>query len=135
MVKAGRVEPHIVSNVDFAETFLDAAGAPIPGDMQGRSLVPLLSGQVPDDWRTAFYYHYYEGAQQVHNVYKHEGVTNGHMKLIHFYPIGEWEMYDLESDPHEMTNIYGRPEYADQQAELAAELDHQRELLQVPPTE
>jgi arylsulfatase A-like enzyme len=133
VIEPGRVETRMVSNVDFAETFLEAAGAPIPGDMQGRSLIPLLRGESPDDWRTSFYYHYYEGAERVHHVHKHEGVTNGRAKLIHFYPLDEWEMFDLEKDPHELNNIYGRPEYAQLQEELHAELERLRKELELPP--
>ena len=103
--------------------------------MQGRSLVPLLRGETPDDWRTSFYYHFYEGVDQVHNVHKHEGVTNGRAKLIHYYPIDEWEMFDLEKDPHELTNVYGRPEYAELQKRLQAELARLRTQLEVPPIE
>jgi hypothetical protein len=66
-------------------------------------------------------------------VYKHEGVTNGRAKLIHYYPIGEWEMFDLESDPDEMVNIYGRPEHAELQQQLHAELARLRTELDVPP--
>ena len=122
-------------NVDFAPTFLEAAGAEAPGDMQGRSFAPLLRGEAPEDWRKSFYYHYYEGVERVHHVYKHEGVTTGRAKLINFYPIGEWELYDLEKDPHEMMNVYGRREYAKTQAELHAELERLREELEVPPNE
>jgi arylsulfatase A-like enzyme len=134
-VKPGSVEGRIVSNLDFAETFLELAGADVPDDMQGRSFVPLLRGGAPDDWRTAFYYHYYEGFEREHKVHKHEGVTTGRAKLIHFYPIEEWELYDLEKDPHEMMNVYGQPEYAKAQAELHAELERLREELEVPPLE
>ena len=63
---------------------------------------------------------------------KHEGVTNGRAKLIHFYTLNEWELYDLEKDPHEMMNVYGKPEYAKMQAEMMAELERQRKELQVP---
>jgi arylsulfatase A-like enzyme len=138
--KAGGVEERIVSNVDFAPTFLQAAGAKVPADMQGASFVPLVrgatpGGEAPDDWRDSFYYHYYEGVEREHKVYKHEGVTTGRAKLINFYPIGEWELYDLEKDPHEMTNVYGRPEYAKTQAELHAELERLRAELEVPALE
>jgi arylsulfatase A-like enzyme len=133
VIEPGRVEPRMVSNVDFAETFLEAAGVKVPSDMQGRSLMPLLRGESPPDWRSSFYYHYYEGAERVHHVHKHEGVTNGRAKLIHFYPLGEWELYDLEKDPHELSNVYGRPEYAELQKELHAELERLREELEVPP--
>jgi arylsulfatase A-like enzyme len=135
VVKPGSVEEQIVSNVDFAATFLDAAGVEAPAEMQGRSFVPLLAGEAPEDWRKSFYYHYYEGFEREHKVYKHEGVTTGHAKLINFYPIGEWEMYDLEKDPHELVNLYGRPEYAKTQAELHAELERMREELDVPALE
>jgi arylsulfatase A-like enzyme len=133
VVRPGSVENHIVSNVDFAETFLEAAGVTVPDDMQGRSLLPILHGESPSDWRKSFYYHYYEGVDRVHNVHKHEGVTNGRAKLIHYYPIGEWEMFDLTSDPNELSNIYGRPENAQLQRELEAELARLRTELDVPP--
>jgi arylsulfatase A-like enzyme len=133
VIRPGSVENHIVSNVDFAETFLEAAGASVPDDMQGHSLLPILRGENPSEWRKSFYYHYYEGVDQVHNVHKHEGVTNGRAKLIHYYPIGEWEMFDLTSDPNELSNIYGRPEHAQLQRELEAELARLRRELDVPP--
>ncbi|MFP6899326.1 MAG: sulfatase, partial [Opitutales bacterium] len=60
VTKPGSESSAMVSNLDFAETFLDLAQAPIPEDMQGRSLVPLLKGETPEDWRRSFYYHYYE---------------------------------------------------------------------------
>jgi arylsulfatase A-like enzyme len=145
VVKPGRTGERIVSNLDFAQTFLEAAGAGAPAaadaaaaadgaaDMQGRSLVPLLRGDEPQDWRSSFYYHYYEGVDKVHAAHKHEGVTNGRAKLIHFYPVGEWELYDLEKDPHELINVYGRPEYATLQKDLHAELERLRAELEVPP--
>jgi arylsulfatase A-like enzyme len=135
VVQPGRVEERIVSNVDFAETFLEAAGVEIPPDMQGRSLAPLLRGESPGDWRESFYYHYYEGEDREHHVAKHEGVTNGRAKLIHFYTIGEWELFDLASDPHELANLYGQPEHAGLQAEMLAELQRLRRELDVPPVE
>ena len=66
---------------------------------------------------------------------KHEGVTNGRAKLIHFYTLNEWELYDLEKDPHELVSVYGKPEYAQVQADLTAELARLRNELQVPANE
>ena len=131
VIEPGSVNGDIVSNLDFAQTFLDAAGAEIPGDMQGASLVPLFRGQTPDDWRTSFYYHYYEfpGA---HSVARHYGVTNGREKLIHYYQLDEWELFDLENDPDELRSVHGRPEYAEVQKALEAELKRLREHYQVP---
>jgi arylsulfatase A-like enzyme len=138
VIEAGSVNRDIVSNLDFAETFLDVAGVPVPGDMQGRSFVPLAKGRTPDDWRTSFYYHYYE-FPAVHSVRRHYGVATGRYKLIHFYPnrwdpnpIDEWELYDLESDPKELGNVYGNPRYAAVQKELHQELDRLRRELKVP---
>lgn len=133
VTKPGSVEQHIVSNVDFAPTFLDAVGADVAPDMQGRSVVPVLRGALPADWRKSFYYHFYEDTDGEHRVAKHEGVTNGRTKLIHFYTLNEWELYDLDKDPHELVNVYDKPEYAAMQAEMTAELQRLRKELQVPP--
>ncbi len=124
-VKAGSINKDIVLNLDFAETFLDAAGAPIPDDMQGKSIVPILEGRTPDDWRKAMYYRYYE-YPAVHMVHKHYGVRTARHKLIFFHEIGEWELFDLQKDPREMKSVYADPAYADVVAELKAELQRLR---------
>lgn len=136
VVKKGSVNTDLVQNIDWAETFLDIAGAPIPDDMQGKSIVPLLQGKTPKDWRSSLYYNYYEypGA---HSVRRHEGAFDKRFKLIRFYgmdvPDGEeWEFYDLQSDPAEMTNVYDNPEYAGQVKRMKAELDRLRVYYKVP---
>lgn len=122
VTKPGSRNTNLVQNLDYAETFLDAAGAPIPDDMQGRSLVPLLKGQEVADWRDSIYYHYYE-YPSVHMVPRHNGVRTDRYKLMHFYQFGEeWEFYDLEKDPDEKTNLYNNPEYAEQVAMMKEEL-------------
>ena len=99
----------MVQNIDYAPTFLEIAGAPIPDDMQGMSLMPLLRGDKNVKWRDALYYHYHEYPAE-HSVKRHYGVSNGRYKLIHFYnDIDHWEFYDLANDPHEMHNIYNVP--------------------------
>jgi arylsulfatase A-like enzyme len=135
VVKPGSVEGRIVSNIDFAPTFLEAAGAEVPADIQGRSMAGVLKGEAPADWRKSFYYHFYEDNDSDHRVAKHEGVTTGKHKLIHFYTLGEWELYDLEQDPQELKNVYGQPEHAAVQADLTAELARLREALEVPANE
>ncbi len=125
-VKPGSVSNAMVMNLDFPELFLEAAGAEIPDDMQGRSILPILEGRQPDDWRTSIYYHYYEfpGA---HSVAKHYGVRTERHKLIHFYELDEWELFDLESDPHELQSVYDDPKYADVQAAMKKELARLRD--------
>lgn len=100
----------MVQNIDYAPTFLELAGAPIPSDIQGRSLVPLLKQNKPaKKWRKSLYYHYYEYPAE-HMVKRHYGVRTERYKLMHFYnDIDRWELYDLQTDPTEMHNIYGRP--------------------------
>lgn len=112
----------LVQNLDYAETFLDLAGEAIPADMQGRSLVPLLKGEKPADWRDAIYYHYFE-YPSVHMVARHRGVRTDRFKLIHFYQFGEWEFYDLAADPSELINQYANPVYAKEVAKLKARLE------------
>ncbi len=127
VTEPGTVNNDMVSNLDFGETFLNIAGAKIPEDMQGRSMLPILKGQTPSDWRKAHYYHYYEHPSE-HNVMRHYGITTDKYKLIHFYyDIDEWELYDLEKDPMEMKNVYKDPAYADIKAELHQQLEELRE--------
>ncbi len=135
-IKAGSTHDAIVSNLDFAETFLDVAGVSIPSDMQGKSLLPLFDGSTPADWRTTFYYHYYENPG-AHNVSRHYGVTNGKHKLIRFYALegealDDWELFDLERDPHELENVYNKSGYETIRAELTSELEHLRQQYKVP---
>jgi arylsulfatase A-like enzyme len=133
VTKPGSVNKDLVSNLDFAETFLEAAGQKVPAAMQGRSLVPLLKGQTPTDWRKSFYYHYYEYPGP-HRVHRHYGVVTDRYKLVHFYEpdVNYWELFDLQKDPHELRSVYGRPEYAATQKELEAELKRLRQELKVP---
>jgi arylsulfatase A-like enzyme len=120
----------LVSNIDLPETFLAAAGVDVPSDMQGRSLVPLLGGTTPPDWRKSFYYHYYEQAE--HNVARHRGVRTERYTLVHFYDSDEWELFDLEKDPRQMRSIYTDPAYAAVVAELKSEMERLRAELKVP---
>jgi len=130
-VKPGSTNTDLVSNLDFASTFLDIAGVEIPEDLQGESLVPILKGRTPADWRKSLYYHYYE-YPAVHMVHQHNGVRTDRYKLMHFYQLGEWELYDLEKDPHEMRSVYADPQYAGIVKDLKAELARLQDLYQVP---
>lgn len=99
----------MVQNIDYAPTFLELAGAKVPADIQGVSLLPLLQGKHPKNWRKSIYYHFYEYPAE-HSVKRHFGVRTERYKLIHFYnDIDEWELYDLQNDPSELNNLYGRP--------------------------
>ena len=108
-LKRRGVVDEMVQNIDYAPTFLDLAGAPIPQDLQGESLLPLLrEEQGPKKWRDAIYYHFYEYPAE-HMVKRHYGIRTERYKLIHFYnDIDAWELYDLQTDPQEMHNIYGQ---------------------------
>ena len=124
VTKAGSSNSNIVSLIDFAETFLDAAGIAQPADMQGRSLVPLCRGEVPPDWRKSLYYHYYEFPVP-HRVRPHAGVITDRYKLIHYYKpdVDDWELLDREVDPQELKNFYQEPAYAAIVKELHSEFE------------
>ena len=115
------VQPAMAINADFAPLFLEAAGQPVPADMQGRSLLPLLTAERPADWRTSFYYRYYHDPGD-HNTRAHYGVRTETHKLIYFWKINQWECYDLVHDPLELTNIYSDPAQADTVAKLKTEM-------------
>jgi arylsulfatase A-like enzyme len=123
VTKPGSVNSDMVSNIDLAETFLEIAGVKVPSDMQGRSMVPILKGKTPADWRKEHYYHYYEYPGW-HMVKRHYGISTERCKLIHFYyDIDEWELFDLKTDPMEMKNVYNDPAYADVRSDLHKRLD------------
>jgi arylsulfatase A-like enzyme len=126
-VKPGVENRDLVQNLDFAQTFLDIAGARAPADMQGRSLAPLLKSATPKDWRKSIYYHYYE-YPAVHMVQRHYGVRTQRYKLIHYYLVNEWELFDLEKDPGERKSVYADSAYAETVKELKAELTRLRKL-------
>ena len=110
LIKKGEID-ELVQNIDYAPTFLELAGVKPTDQMQGRSLVPLLEGSSDKDWRKAIYYHYFEYPGP-HSVKRHYGIRTDRYKLIHFYnDIDQWELYDLEKDPLEIHNIYGKKEY------------------------
>jgi arylsulfatase A-like enzyme len=121
VTKPGRVEDALAINPDFAPTFMDIAGLPQPPDMQGRSLVPLLKGERPADWRRSFYYRYYHDPGD-HNTRAHYGVRTETHKLIHFWKQDQWELYDLVRDPDELHNLYDDPAQQELVARLKTEL-------------
>ena len=127
-VKRDRAIEEMVQNIDYAPTFLDLAGLPIPEDIQGVSLLPLLKGEKVKKWRDALYYHYYEYPGE-HAVRKHYGIRTDRYKLIHFYgnDIDSWELYDVKNDPSELHNLYNDPKMAKVQAMMHKKLDEARE--------
>jgi arylsulfatase A-like enzyme len=128
VVSPGSQCDEIGLNVDFAETFLDAGGLPVPSDMQGRSMVPLLHGKTPPDWRTSMYYRYYHDPGD-HNTRAHYGVRTHTHKLIYFWKKNQWELYDLAADPAELHNLYGQPGQEQITAALKSELKRLRKEL------
>jgi len=122
VIKPGTSSEEMVQNLDFAQTFLEAAMIKAPDDMQGESLIPLLKGD-PKKWnRDAVYYHYYE-YPSVHMAKRHYGIVNKEFKLVRFYyDVDEWELYDRLKDPYEMNNVYNDPGYKEVVEKLTEEL-------------
>jgi arylsulfatase A-like enzyme len=132
MAWPGRIEPgsksdEMVQNLDFAQTFLEAAQVEAPDDMQGESLMPLLTGEGEKWTRDAVYYHYYE-YPSIHMVKRHYAIVTKEYKLIHFYyDVDEWELYDRANDPHELKNVYDDPAYSEIREKLHKDLEVLRE--------
>ena len=125
-IKAGSVDNNMVQNIDFAPTILDLAGAPVPAWMHGISLKPLLTGQQKTLSRKYLYYHYYEFGKD-HTVIPHVAVRGERYKLIYFYTVNEWELYDLEKDPAEQHNIILSPSHQATVQQLKKELSTLRD--------
>ncbi|MBH0082746.1 sulfatase [Salinibacterium sp. SWN167] len=132
---AGKSYEGIVTNVDLAQTILDAAGVEHHPRMQGRSLWPDLI-ETPDvEPAEGMYYRYWENDDVFHRAPAHYGYRTDRYKLIFFYNDGlgvpgtgpfsypsEWEMYDLETDPDELNNVYGTAEYAEVEADMKVKM-------------
>jgi len=127
-IRAASRRDELVSNLDFAPTFLSQAGLDKPEDMQGLSLEGLITDTKKGHWRQSLYYHYYE-FPSVHMVKRHYGVRTSKYKLLHYYyDIDAWELYDLQKDPHELDNVYADPSYTNIVKELKAELLRLQEM-------
>ncbi|MEK9741293.1 MAG: sulfatase [Flavobacteriaceae bacterium] len=124
-IRPGSVSDEMVQNLDFAQTFLDLAGISAPEDMQGESLLPVLTES--GTWnRESVYYHYYEYPAE-HMVNRHYALVSKDYKLIHYYfALDEWELYDRKKDPQELNNVYENPSYKEVREKLHIELKELR---------
>lgn len=141
VVEPGSFSDALVNNLDFAPTLLELIGVPIPDYMQGRSLVPILGGETPGDWREVTYYRYWMNMVH-HDVPAHYGIRTKDYKLIFFYALPldvavarprvtqpGWELYDLRLDPEELRNVYDDPRYQDVVKRLKRELLAEKERV------
>jgi N-acetylglucosamine-6-sulfatase len=132
VVKPGIRSKVLIQNIDYAPTFLEAAGLPIPEDIQGRSLLPVFKndGAAPADWRGALYYAY--SGEAVHRVARHDGVSTGRHKLFYLPKTREWQLFDLEKDPREMRSLHDDPASAGMLAEMKSIYHKLRAQYEVP---
>jgi N-acetylglucosamine-6-sulfatase len=133
----GKIQPgtkcdRLIQNIDYAPTFLEVAGLDVPAEVQGESLLPLFRDPAKGDWRDAIYYHYYEHGGE-HQVPRHEGVRTERYKLINFYSNDGFNLFDLEKDPMEMTDVSGDADYAKILAGLKNRLLQARKQYDLPP--
>jgi len=131
----GKIKPstkvdELIQNIDYAPTLLEAAGVPVPNDMQGSSLLPLAEGKKVDDWRDTIYYHYYTNGE--HNVPRHDGIRTERYKLINYYTDRAFELFDLNNDPNEVMNLTDNPEYNTVVELMKKKLAEQRKENSVP---
>ncbi len=110
VIPPGTRSEALIQNIDYAPTFLEIAGTEIPETVQGRSLLPLLKGETPADWRKDIYYFY--SGERTHAVAAHDGIRTGTHKLMYFPATQEWNLFDLEKDPEEMKSVHDDPAYA-----------------------
>ena len=123
-VPGGQINESLACNIDFAPTFLDVAELKIPTYMQGSSLMPLMTGELPENWQTVVYHRYWMHRDPDHNAYSHYGIRDKRYKLIFWYNEGyelpgtnhggedkEWELFDCQEDPLELFNVYSDPRY------------------------
>jgi arylsulfatase A-like enzyme len=140
-IKPGGIEDRIISNLDFAATWLDYAGIEQPEHFQGVSSRPLFADKQPENWQDSIYYRYWMHGEESHHTTSHYGIRTKDFKLIYYYADAldqpgthadwimprEWELFDLNKDPHELNNVYGNEEYQG----VVSELRHKLRDLQL----
>ncbi len=131
VVKPGSRPAELIQNIDYAPTFLQAAGLEVPAEVQGRSLLPVFKGEA-GNWRTSLYYAYYEFGE--HAVPRHFGVRTRTHKLMFFPRTQEWNLFDLGRDPGEMKSVYDDLSYRQVRDTLVAEYHRLRKQYDAPPT-
>ncbi|WP_167131295.1 sulfatase family protein [Paramicrobacterium chengjingii] len=132
----------IATNVDLAQTILEAAGVEAHPRMQGHSLWNQLCGEPGETDRNGMYYRYFENEDGFHRAPAHYGYRTTRYKLIYFYNDGlglpgtghytyppEWELYDLEADPDETNNVYDKSAYFQIREQLKADMWREQALL------
>jgi arylsulfatase A-like enzyme len=110
---------HFVLNVDFAATIADLAGLTPPNLVNGTSVVPLLVN-TPAGWRTDMLNEHWGGQIPDNGVVK--GTFNGTRWKYVEYETNETELYNLDTDPFELTNVTNVPANAALKATMAARL-------------
>ena len=129
VIAAGQRPEELIQNIDYAPTFLQMAGLPVPKAVQGESMVGLLKGSS-EGWRQSLYYSYYEEGE--HTVPRHFGVRTAQHKLMFFPRSGEWNLFDLKVDPNEMRSVHADKNYRKVMDELQLEFQRLRKLYDAP---
>lgn len=132
VVKPGIRPEAMIQNIDYAPTFLEAAGLEVPDDIQGRSLMPIFEndGSTPGDLRESIYYFY--SGEAVHRVPAHDGVRTERYKIFYLPRTEEWQLFDLVKDPNEMRSVHDDPAYAEVFAEMKARYEESRIRYNIP---
>ena len=124
LVEAGITPEPLVMNIDVAPTLLELGGSQPARPLHGLSLVPLLRGEEPSDWRSSILVEYYTDTvfrRIVTMGYK--AVRTDRYKYIDYLELeGMAELYDLESDPFELDNVIDDPDYSAILEEMKVEL-------------
>ena len=134
-LQAGTKVKELISNVDFAPTLLEMAGAKKPESMQGNSFFSVLNGNTKG-WQNSIYYRYWMHRDMTP---AHFGIRTDRYKLVFYYGLKldtnsydfansqpAWELYDLENDPMEMNNVFNDPAYDGIKKDLKVQLDAKR---------
>ena len=133
LAAAGSTPSQMALTIDLAPTLLDVGGVRRPDGLQGHSLAPVLKQQAPD-WRSSFLVEYFSDTvfPRIRNM-GYVAVRNARYKYIQYRELkGMDELYDLEGDPFEETNLIARPDARGTLQQMQSELQRLLDQTQFP---
>lgn len=127
---AGVVSDALVELTDIVPTLMEVAGLPLPEDMHGESLLPILTGNVPSGHHRDFVWSEFADCIMQPDKSRATMFRDPKWKLVVYHGNQIGELYDMENDPNEFENLWDNPEHSEVKANLVLRSFNQNVMVQ-----